>query len=81
MIREMQEASDSERARLVEVLWNLKQGFRKYGTGSLRLTAIQFSWLLNDSDYRNNVIKRAENSEGEATQSPRSFSFLQPYVG
>lgn len=59
---------DSDRAQLVEVLWNLKQGFRKYGTGSLRLTVVQFNWLLNDPDYRESVIRRAESSGIEALQ-------------
>ena len=53
-------AETSPRARLVELLWQLKQGYdREPGSG---LRFIHFNTLLNDSEYRAEIIEQAMNS-------------------
>ena len=44
----------SPRARLVELLWQLKQNYDQTGDGTLRF--IHFNTLLNDSEYRAEII-------------------------
>ena len=51
----------SPRAQLVELLWQLKQNYDQSGDGSLRF--IHFNTLLNDSQYRAEVIEKALSSE------------------
>ncbi len=46
----------SPRAQLVELLWQLKQNYDQSGDGSLRF--IHFNTLLNDSQYRAEVIEK-----------------------
>lgn len=51
----------SPRAQLVELLWQLKQNYDQSGDSSLRF--IHFNTLLNDSQYRAEVIEKALSSE------------------
>ncbi len=51
----------SPRAQLVELLWQLKQNYDQSGDSSLRF--IHFNTLLNDSQYRAEVIEKALTSE------------------
>jgi hypothetical protein len=48
------------RARLVELLWQLKQTYDKYGDGGVRY--VHFSTLLKDSHYRDELINQAVHS-------------------
>ncbi|MCQ6261472.1 hypothetical protein MLD55_05950 [Alcanivorax sp. MM125-6] len=54
-------AESSPRARLVELLWQLKQNYDREGGGGLRF--IHFNTLLNDSEYRAEVIEQALTSD------------------
>ncbi|GAB3369536.1 hypothetical protein NCG89_08680 [Spongiibacter taiwanensis] len=47
----------SPRARLVELLWQLKQTYDKHGDGGVRY--VHFSTLLKDSQYRRELIDQA----------------------
>jgi len=51
----------SPRAQLVELLWQLKQNYDQSGDSSLRF--IHFNTLLNDSQYRAEVIEKALHSD------------------
>ena len=51
----------SPRARLVELLWQLKQNYDQAGDGAPRF--IHFNTLLNDADYRSEIIEQALASE------------------
>ncbi|MCC4308051.1 DUF3040 domain-containing protein [Alcanivorax marinus] len=54
-------AESSPRARLVELLWQLKQSYDRGDGGGLRF--IHFNTLLNDSEYRAEVIEQALTSD------------------
>lgn len=47
----------SPRARLVELLWQLKQTYDKHGDGGVRY--VHFSTLLKDTNYRRELIDQA----------------------
>ncbi len=50
----------TQRARLVEALWALKQGYRK--TGGTQVGFVQFNLLLADEHYRESVLADAERA-------------------
>lgn len=52
--------NDNQRARLVELLWQVKQTFLKEGGQN-----VHFRKLLNDPDYRAEILNRAANSDSE----------------
>lgn len=54
-------AESSPRARLVESLWQLKQSYDRGDGGGVRF--IHFNTLLNDSEYRSEVIEQALTSD------------------
>src|SRR5690554_4297603 len=61
----------SSRARLVDLLWQLKQAYdhnneRGYDAHDVRF--IHFNMLLNDEEYRNEVIARAALSKDKKTK-------------
>ncbi|EKF75613.1 hypothetical protein A11A3_02052 [Alcanivorax hongdengensis A-11-3] len=56
----MNDVASSPRAELVELLWQLKQSFDQQGDSSLRF--IHFNTLLNDPEYRAEIIARAAKS-------------------
>ncbi len=58
-------SAESSRARLVELLWQLKQNYDREGGGRLRF--IHFNTLLNDSEYRAEVIEQALTSDNPAS--------------
>jgi len=57
----MVDAVSSQRAQLVELLWQLKQNFDQESDSKLRL--VHFNTLLNDPVYRTEIITRAINSD------------------
>lgn len=62
----------SSRARLVDLLWQLKQAYdhnneRGYDAHDVRF--IHFNMLLNDEEYRNEVIARAALSKDKKQNS------------
>lgn len=59
----MQQNTDQNRARLVAALWNLKQAFARHKVPGL--TFIHLNMVLNDPDYRAEIINRALTSEIE----------------
>lgn len=53
--------NDQNRARLVAALWNLKQAFARHKVPGL--TFIHLNMVLNDAEYRAEIINRALTSE------------------
>lgn len=63
----MVDAVSSPRAQLVELLWQLKQSFDQESDNNLRF--VHFNTLLNDSEYREEIIQRALNSKNRKVRA------------